>query len=788
MSLEADRPPTRHLERLEVDRLRLTTTTVREVGEGVVVLDVAAASDATVTRLPAGMVLAGPPVEDGSLTVRIEAVGPRTFRYRFALGAEVPTGDTPMLATEVQVDQQARCERTDAGVTITTAEASIEVEVPDVGGPTLRVRGRDGHVVGTVGGGESNLMSAWDAFPTGICRTPVPGHRLATEVLSIRDDECVYGFGEQFGRLDKVGQTIDVDMEEALGTVTPRAYKNVPFWVTTAGWGVFANHDARLTAWIGSRSAPQLQVAVDDDWFDAFLFVGDVREVLGAYTDLTGRPNVPPDWSFGFWQSKISYSSAAETLEVAERMRAEDLPFDVLHLDTHWFHRDWFCDLEFDPERFPDPAGYLAAMAAMGVKVSLWQLPYIPEGSALFDELEAVDGFVRREDGSLYDIGLCYTPEWDGGRVGCIDLTNPAAVEVYQRRLGELLALGARAIKVDFGEQAPVDGVYHDGTPGHRMHNRYPLLYDRAVAEATHDATGEWIIWARAAFAGSQRYPLHWGGDSSARWDNLFADVGGGLSLGLCGFPFWSMDIGGFLGEPDDDLLVRWLQAGLFLSHSRIHGFGNRELYDRGATTDLARDLLHLRYRLLPYLLGQARRAAAAGVPLARALVVDHPDDPTTWHLGNQWLLGDDLLVAPVADPGGNRRVYLPEGDWVHWFTGEHHHGPTWVTTHSPIEHFPLYQRAESLVPLGPVMAHVGARPTDRLTLRAAGTTGAADWRGVARVDGVDVTITTTSTDPTVVVEGLLAGVDVHVVDSAGSAVERPIRRTSAPTTAERQR
>ena len=365
---------------------------------------------------------------------------------------------------------------------------------------------------------------------------------------------------------------------------------------------------------------------------------------------------------------------------------------------------------------------------------------------------------MRREDGGLYDIGLCYSPDWKGGRVGCIDFTNPDAVEVHQRWLGKLFELGARAIKVDFGEQAPLDGVYHDGTPGHRMHNRYPLLYNQAVAEATHARTGEWVIWARAAFAGSQRYPLHWGGDSSARWDNLFSDVAGGLSLGLCGFPFWSMDIGGFLGEPDDDLLIRWLQAGLFLSHSRIHGFGNRELYDRGATTDLARDLLHLRYRLLPYLLGQAHRAAAAGVPLARALVVDHPDDPSTWHVSDQWLLGDDLLVAPVANPEGGRHVYLPEGDWVHWFTGERHRGPTWLTTHSPIGHFPLYQRAGSLIPLAPVMAHVGARPTDLLTLRCGDPAARADWRGVARVDGVDVTFTTTSTDPAVVVDGLPTG------------------------------
>ena len=252
MDPRTDRPPTRHLERLEVDRFRPSRTAIRESGHGFVVLDVAGTFDTSATRLPDGLALAGPPVEDGSLTVRVEAVGPRTFRYRFALGTDVPAGDTPMLATDVPVLDGARAERTAAGATISTGEASVEVEVPEAGGPTLRVRRADGHRVGTVGGGESNLMGAWDSFPTGVCRTPVPGHRLATEVFSIGADECVYGFGEQFGRLDKVGQTIDVDMEEALGTITPRAYKNVPFWVTTAGWGVFANHDARLTAWIGA--------------------------------------------------------------------------------------------------------------------------------------------------------------------------------------------------------------------------------------------------------------------------------------------------------------------------------------------------------------------------------------------------------------------------------------------------------------------------------------------------------------------------------------------------------
>jgi alpha-D-xyloside xylohydrolase len=509
---------------------------------------------------------------------------------------------------------------------------------------------------------------------------------------------------------------------------------------------------------------------VDDDHFDAYIFVGSIPEILDTYTTLTGKAHVPPAWSFGFWQSKISYSSAAETLEVVHRMRAEKLPFDVLHLDTFWYRRDWFCDLEFDPDRFPDPAAYLAELHGLGVKVSLWQLPYIPATSALFDELAAVGGFVMHRDGDIYDVGICYTPDWDGGRVGCIDFTNPAAVKVYQRRLSELFELGISAIKADFGEQAPVDGVYWDGTPGSKAHNVYPLLYNKTVAEVTHRSTGDWLIWARSAYAGSQRYPLHWGGDPSVRWDNLLANVSGGLSLGLSGFSFWSMDIGGFVGEPDDQLLIRWLQAGLFLSHSRIHGFGNRELYGRGATTGIARGLLNLRYRLLPYILAQAESSAEAGLPLARALVVDYQDDPATWPIGDQWLLGPDLLVAPVVDPFGRRRVYLPSGGWEHWFTGVRFDGGQWIDVESPIEEFPLYQRLGSVVPLGPVVAHVGERPTDRLELRVRLGDEVHELRTRAVVDGSTVGIEL-SPNGNLVVTGLGRRVrlDVNRLDPAAS-------------------
>jgi len=649
-------------------------------------------------------------------TLRLDLVSDAVLRVRYAEGSEVPEGETRMVVGSPPPPTRIDVERGGDAAVLATPAARFEIQLAPF---ALRARDAAGRVAAEIGGPEKNFFRSWDAYSTGIGRTGA-GRPLAFECFALRPQEAVFGFGEKFLALDKVGQTVDLNMVEALGTNTPRSYKNIPFFWSTRGWGVFVNQSARMTCWVGSRSAADVQIAIEDDFLDYYLFIGSPQEILARYTDLTGKSRMPPRWSFGFWQSRISYRSAEEALDVARRNRAAGIPTDVLHLDTHWFREDWYCDLEFARDRFPDPAGFFEQMADLGVKVSLWQLPYIPEGSRLFDDLLSVDGFVKTGDGGLYDVGICYTPGFKG-RVGCIDFTNPAAKRVYQSYLRRLFELGARVIKVDFGEQAPLDGVYHDGTPGHRMHNLYPLLYNQAVAEVTREATGESIIWARSAWAGSQRYPLHWGGDSSANWHNLAPQIRGGLSLGLCGFPFWSMDIGGFAGETGGPLLVRWMQAGVFFSHPRIHGMGNREL-DRcdPETLRLCRDALRLHYRLLPYLWATARECAPRAIPVSRALVLEYPDDPTTWSIADQWLLGDALLVAPILDESGSRRVYLPAGVWTDWWTGERAIGPSWIELTADLATIPLWLREGAVIPMGPAVDHVGEGPVEELTLRVA--------------------------------------------------------------------
>jgi alpha-D-xyloside xylohydrolase len=720
-----DRLATRAVERREVVRRFVLAADTQQLAPASAVLRTADGESSLLTRWPAGSARdPAQPLRERELhrgALRVDLVADRIARVRYAPGDAVPDNATPMVVGRFDAPADAVVRDEPERIVLEGGALRIEIEKKPL---VLRLLGRDGSELARIGGPEKNRLNQWDSMNTGVCRSAEDGRPVAVECFALRPQEAIYGFGEKFLKLDKVGQTIDLEMAEAIGTTTPRSYKNVPFFWSTRGWGVFFNHSCRMTAWVGTLCAADVQLALEDDFLDYYLFAGDPKQILASYADVTGRPHLPPKWSFGFWQSKFSYRSADECDAVVSRNREAGVPMDVLHLDTHWFRRDWFCDLEFDPARFPDPAGWMKRLREQGVQVCLWQLPYIPEGSRLFDELAAVDGFVKTRTGTLYDIGICYTAGFEG-RVGCIDFTHPDAKRVYQEHLRRLFDLGARAIKLDFGEQAPLDGVYHDGTPGHRAHNLYPLLYNQAGAEVTAEATGDWIVWARSAWAGSQRYPLHWGGDSSANWENLGPQLAGGLSFGLSGFPFWSQDIGGFIGETGGALLVRWLQAGLFLSHARIHGMGTRELPSFGGDVlRIGRAYLELRYRLLPYLYGTAIECAERAIPMARALVLEWPNDPTTWPIDDQWLLGDALLVAPILEPGERRRVYLPSGAWTDWWSGERLAGSRWIDVHADLETLPLYVREGHVVALGPALRWVDERPTDEIELRVAPFSG----------------------------------------------------------------
>jgi alpha-D-xyloside xylohydrolase len=408
---------------------------------------------------------------------------------------------------------------------------------------------------------------------------------------------------------------------------------------------------------------------IGDDELDLFVFLGSPKDILDEYTKLTGKSPLPPLWSFGLWMSRCTYNAGDQVRSIAARLRTDKIPCDVIHLDTGWFETDWQCDYEFSPTRFPDPQKMLSDLKTDGFHVSCWQLPYFVPKNKLFPELVEKNLVVRDAKGNL--------PYEDA----VLDFSNPQTVEWYQHKLANLLKLGVSAIKVDFGEAAPNNGIFADGRTGFYEHNLYPLRYNKAVADITRQITGENIIWARSAWAGSQRYPIHWGGDAESTDDGMVAELRGGLSFGLSGFSFWSHDVGGFTADSvtnmDKNLFARWLAFGMLSSHSRCHGIAPKEPWNYGsAFEDEFRAIDGLKYRLMPYVYAQAKDCSDHGLPMVRALFIEYPDDPGSWLVDDEYLFGSSILVAPLMHQNATgRNVYLPPGTWIDYQTGKSYDG-----------------------------------------------------------------------------------------------------------------
>jgi len=506
--------------------------------------------------------------------------------------------------------------------------------------------------------------------------------------FTLSPDEKIFGCGESFTRLNKRGQRIDLYTTDACGVQTQDMYKPIPFFMSDKGYGMFVHSSALMTFDIGNTFDQANTLYLDEDELDVFVFFGTPKEILSSYTKLTGRSPMPPLWSFGLWMSRITYSSEAEVREVADKLQQWQIPCDVIHIDTGWFETDWQCDYQFSHSRFEQPAEMIADLKKRGLRVSLWQLPYFTPQNPMFRELVELKYAVTDGNGRL--------PTDDA----IIDFSHPEAVKWYQDKLASLLKMGVAAIKVDFGEAAPVIGHYASGQSGVYEHNLYPLRYNKAAANVTKEVTGENIIWARSAWAGSQRYPLHWGGDAEVTFSGMAATLRGGLSLGLCGFSFWSHDIGGFVQRSPEALYRRWLPFGMLTSHSRCHGVPPREPWEYGeAFTDEFREAVALKYKLMPYLYTQARLSSEQGYPMMRTLFFEFPHDPASWLIEDEYMLGSDLLVAPLFADTTQRLVYVPPGIWVDYQTGAEYEGERWHCIAAGSMPIVLLVKAGSVIP-----------------------------------------------------------------------------------------
>ena len=600
---------------------------------------------------------------DPALPFSLDFTSPRTIRIRMSTGLPARSeGLSPMLLRKPPRDTSWKQERVPGGYRYASAHGSITIlEQPW----RLEIRDAEGRLLTRTHHLTDNETTLWPALPFSFVRRASDYARHMGPVFSLAPGEKIFGTGESFTRLDKRGQRVVLFVDDPNGAESEEMYKPIPFFMSSRGYGMFVHTSAPATFDFGKTFSGTTALMLGDDQLDLFVFLGDPKEILNEYTDLTGKAAMPPLWSFGFWMSRITYFSEQQVRDVASKLRQHRIPSDVIHLDTGWFETDWRCDYEFSPTRFADPARMIADLRDDGFRISLWQLPYFTPQNRLFPEIIEMGLAVRDPRGNV--------PYEDA----VLDFTNPEAVEWYQEKIAGLLRLGVGAIKVDFGEAAPMNGQYASGRTGWYEHNLYPLLYNRAVAEITHEITGDNIIWARSTWAGSQRYPLHWGGDAANTDFGMAATLRGGLSLGLSGFSFWSHDIGGFTARTPEELYRRWLPFGMLSSHTRSHGAPPKEPWEYGTDfTDAFRRATELRYRLMPYIYAQARDSSERGLPMLRALFIEFPNDPGSWLIEDQYLLGTDILVAPLMEQGTiERDVYLPPGGWIDYQSGQTYTG-----------------------------------------------------------------------------------------------------------------
>ncbi|CCJ80570.1 Alpha-xylosidase [Cronobacter dublinensis 1210] len=520
------------------------------------------------------------------------------------------------------------------------------------------------------------------------------------ERLDLGVGETVYGLGERFTALVKNGQTVETWNRDG-GTSTEQAYKNIPFYLTNRGYGVLVNHPECVSFEVASEKVSKVQFSVAGEYLEYFVIDGPTpKAVLDRYTWLTGRPALPPAWSFGLWlTTSFTTNYDEETVNrFIDGMAARELPLHVFHFDCFWMKAFQWCDFEWDPATFPDPEGMLTRLKARGLKICVWINPYIGQKSPLFREGMEKGYLLKRPNGAVWQ-----WDKWQPGQ-GIVDFTNPAACEWYAGHLKRLVKMGVDCFKTDFGERIPTDVVWHNGADPQKMHNHYAFLYNELVWNVLKETVGEEeaVLFARSASVGAQQFPVHWGGDCYANYESMAESLRGGLSIGLSGFGFWSHDIGGFENTAPAHVYKRWCAFGLLSSHSRLHGSKSYRVpwaYDDEAC-DVVRHFTQLKCRLMPYLYRQSALAHECGTPVMRAMMLEFPDDPACDYLDRQYMLGDAVLVAPVFSEAGDVAFYLPSR-WTHLWRNDELPGSRWHKQRHDVLSLPVYVRDNTLLALG---------------------------------------------------------------------------------------
>ncbi len=522
------------------------------------------------------------------------------------------------------------------------------------------------------------------------------------EQLTMNVGDYYYGFGEKFTPFVKNGQNVEIWNADG-GTCSDQSYKSIPFYICSSGYGVLVNSSDKVSFEVCSDTVSKVSFTVPGEKLEYFIIAGEnIPEVLSNYTALSGKPALPPAYTFGLWLTTSFTTDYTEETAVSfiDGMAERDIPLQVFHFDCFWMKEFEWCNLEWDTRQFPDPEGMLSRLKTQkGLEICVWINPYIAQRSKLFDEGAKGGYFIKNPDGSVFQCDM-----WQPG-MALVDFTNPDAVKWYQDKLRKLCDMGVNCFKTDFGERIPTKVVYHDGSDPIAMHNFYTYLYNKAVFEVLEEYYGKnkACLFARSATVGGQKFPVHWGGDCSAEYTSMAETIRGGLSLCMSGFGFFSHDMSGFEATATPDIYKRWAAFGLFSTHSRLHGNSSYRvpwLFDE-ESVDVLRHFTKLKGRLMPYIWSQAIKTHETGVPMMRAMVVDFADDEVCLTLDKQYMFGENILVAPILNDKGSVRFYVPEGKWIDIQSGEVFEGGKFYTKTYDYFGLPALAKPDSIIAYG---------------------------------------------------------------------------------------
>ncbi len=628
-----------------------------------------------------------------NLTIQITAPYPEVLRiqtfHHMGLAEHFP-----QFEIAAPTNGNLRAEEDDEKITVWSG--SLRVEVAKATAAITFYRG-DEKITSSGAKDLAYMKTDWK----GLAYDKGPEDAYMREQLSLSVGELIYGLGERFSAFVKNGQSVDIWNEDG-GTSTEQSYKNIPFYISNKGYGVFVNHPERVSFEVATEMVTKVEFSVPGENLDYFLINGPtMKEVLMRYTDITGKPSLPAPWTFGLWLStSFTTNYDEETVNsFVDGMLNRGIPLKVFHFDCFWMKDFNWCDFTWDSRVFPDPEGMLKRLKAKGLKICVWINSYVGQESSMFEEGVKGGYFIKRPNGDVW--------QWDMWQPGLaiVDFTNPAACEWYSKKLEALMDMGVDCFKTDFGERIPTDCVYYNGADPQKMHNFYTYMYNKTVYDVIKKKKGEKeaVLFARSATVGGQKFPVHWGGDCWSDYESMEESLRGGLSLTSSGFGYWSHDIGGFESTSTADVYKRWCAFGLLSSHSRLHGSTSYRVpwvYDDEAV-DVLRFFTKLKASLMPYLYRNAIETSKTGVPMMRSMVLEFTEDRNCAYLATQYMYGDSLLVAPIFNDKSIAEFYLPQGTWTSLLTGEVKEGGKWYKEEYGYMSIPLFVKEGSIVAVG---------------------------------------------------------------------------------------